>query len=74
MTERDPRKRGLQMTPNELHAQLLGMVEYQKEEAEPYLVGDPDPTGEWWQLSAEFLEFAISKRELLAEFLNGGKA
>jgi hypothetical protein len=50
------------------------MVEYQKEEAEPYLVGDPDPIGEWWQLSAEFLEFAIGKRELLWEFLNRGKA
>jgi hypothetical protein len=26
-----------------------------------------DPIGEWWQLSAEFLEFAIGKRELLWE-------
>jgi len=62
------------MTPTELHAKLLGMVEYQKEEAEGYLIGEPDPIGEWWQLSAEFLEFAIGKSELLAEFLNRGKA
>ena len=49
------------------------MVEYQKEEALPYLPTvtepDADPIGEWWQLSAEFLEFAIGKPELLAEFL-----
>jgi hypothetical protein len=64
---------GVAMTPNELHAELLGMVEYQKEEALPYLPTvtepDADPIGEWWQLSAEFLEFAIGKPELLAEFL-----
>ena len=63
------------MTTQELYDQLEGMVDYQKEEAEPYPVGDPDPIGEWWQLSAEFLEFAIGKPELLAEFLAGrGKA
>ena len=61
------------VTEQELHDQLAGMVDYQKEEALPYLptVTEPeaDPIGEWWQLSAEFLEFAIGKQELLAEFL-----
>jgi hypothetical protein len=57
------------MKITKLRNQLKGMVDYQKEEAEPYLVGEPDPIGEWWQLSAEFLEFAIGKSELLVEFL-----
>jgi len=61
------------MTSDELYEQLLGMVEYQKQEAEGYLATETepesDPIGEWWQLSAEFLEFAIGKPELLAEFL-----
>lgn len=61
------------MNTTELYDALLGMVEYQKEEASGYLATEnepiSDPIGEWWQLSAEFLDFAINKTELLSEFL-----
>jgi hypothetical protein len=65
------------MTQEELFNQLQGMVEYQKEEALPYVPTEDEPAdeldaddiGKWWYLCAEFLDFTSRQPELLAQFL-----
>lgn len=64
----------MRYTEQELYAELLGMANYQRESADRWNIDEEEERG-WWNLCADFTEFAIGKPELLAEFLAGrGKA
>lgn len=58
------------MTADELRNELAGMVDYQTHSSDCWNIDEEEERG-WWMLNAEFLEFAIGKPELLAEFLAG---